>query len=253
MPFPLAHPAAVLPLRRYCPQRLCLPALVIGSLTPDAGYLFGEETGGALSHQFLGSIVFCLPVGVVLVVLFHILRRPMVKLLPAPYRRVLLPLCEGAGASVGAVILSLLIGAWTHLLWDSFTHKDGWCVQNLPLLATALFSVGSHTVRVCHLLWYGCSFAGVIWLFLVFEKWKQANLYGGVGVATWSVILDAVLVAALVLPIALVHHLVRGHHLGLLLVAGLCAIPVLGIALKLGRASDGAAAQRSRSAGPSPG
>jgi len=32
MPFPLAHPAAVLPLKRFCPQRLSFSALVIGAL-----------------------------------------------------------------------------------------------------------------------------------------------------------------------------------------------------------------------------
>ena len=40
MPFPLAHPAAVLPFRRYCSRWLNFPALVIGSLVPDLGYLF---------------------------------------------------------------------------------------------------------------------------------------------------------------------------------------------------------------------
>ncbi len=93
--------------------------------------------------------------------------------------------------------------------------------------------MGSRTARLCHLLWYGCSFAGVIWLLLVFEKWKQANVYGGTGVSAKSVRVDAVLVAMLVLPVALVHHLARGQKVGLYLLAGLCALPVLGIALKM--------------------
>jgi hypothetical protein len=234
MPFPLAHPAAVLPLRRYCPQRLSLPALVIGSLTPDAGYLFERWGWGGLSHHPAGSVLFCLPVGIVLIVLFYALRAPVVKRLPPPYQRVLLPLCQRPRASVWVLVISLLVGAWTHQLWDSFTHNNGWCVQNLSVLQTVVLSVGSRKARVCHLLWYGCSLAGVIWLFLVFEKWKQASLYGGGGIATRSVILDAVLVATVVLPIALVHHQVQDHKFGLLLIAGLCVLPVLGFALKLG-------------------
>jgi hypothetical protein len=59
MPFPLAHPAAVLPLRRV--QALCFPALVLGSLTPDFGYLFADLS--RLSHHLLGSLLFCLPAG----------------------------------------------------------------------------------------------------------------------------------------------------------------------------------------------
>jgi hypothetical protein len=42
MPFPLAHPAAVLPLRRYCPKYLSFPVLIVGSLVPDVGYCLGR-------------------------------------------------------------------------------------------------------------------------------------------------------------------------------------------------------------------
>src|ERR1039458_6493774 len=77
MAFPLAHPAAVLPLRRYCPIWLSFPALVIGSLSPDAGYCLGDLGGldwGTFSHGLLGSVAFCLPVGIVMLALFYGLR-----------------------------------------------------------------------------------------------------------------------------------------------------------------------------------
>jgi hypothetical protein len=38
MPFTFAHPAAVLPLRRFCPDRLVWSALVIGTVSPDLEY-----------------------------------------------------------------------------------------------------------------------------------------------------------------------------------------------------------------------
>jgi hypothetical protein len=236
MPFPLAHPAAVLPLRRYCPQRLNLAALVIGSVTPDASYCLGEKTAGTFGHSVLGSVAFCLPVGLVLLALFYGLRTPVVRLLPTPYQQALLPLCRRPLGSLWVMVISLLIGTWTHLLWDSFTHKDGWCVEHLPVLQCVVVSWGNRTARVCHLLWYGCSFAGMIWLFLAFEKWKQACVNGGARAPGLAVLRDAVLVALLVLPIALVHHLVRSNKPGLYLVAIACALPVLGIALKMGRA-----------------
>jgi len=59
MPFPVAHPAAVLPLRRYCPRYLSFPALVVGSLSPDLGYLFGHLHADWFSHRFwAGSFGF---------------------------------------------------------------------------------------------------------------------------------------------------------------------------------------------------
>ena len=233
MPFPLAHPAAVLPLRRYSPRWLSFPALVIGSLTPDAGYLFGSLPGGAVSHRLSGSFLFCLPVGIVLMVLFYWLRGPLARLLPEPYQQALMPLCQRPAGPLWAILISLLVGAWTHLLWDSFTHNDGWFVQHLPALQSVVIQAAGRTARVCHLLWYGCSFAGVVWLFLVLEKWKQTAVNRGVRVSPKLVVRDAVLVALLVLPIQLAHHLVGQNKLGLILVAALCALPVAGIALKL--------------------
>jgi hypothetical protein len=236
MPFPLAHPAAVLPLRRYCPQRLNFAALVIGSLAPDASYLLGEKAGGAFGHSLLGSVAFCLPVGIVLVALFYGLRSPVVKMLPAPYPQLFLPFCRRPLGPLWLVVVSLLIGVWTHLLWDSFTHKDGWCVEHLPVLQCVVVSWGNRTARVCHLLWYGCSFAGMIWLFLAFENWKQACLKESAGAPRKAVLRDAVLVAILVLPIELVHHLVQSNKPGLYLIAAACTLPVLAVVLKMGNA-----------------
>ena len=236
MPFPLAHPAAVLPLRRYCPRWLSFPALVIGSLTPDASYCLGEKEGGTFGHSLVGSVAFCLPVGIALVALFYGLRSPVVRRLPAPYQQAFLPFCRRPLGSPWVVVISLLIGTWTHVLWDSFTHNNGWCVQNLPVLQNVVVSAGGRTARVCHLLWYGCSFAGVIWLFLAFEKWKQACVNRGAGTRGKAVLRDAVLVAILALPIELVHHLVRSHKPVLYLIAAVCVLPVLGVVLKLGNA-----------------
>jgi hypothetical protein len=215
---------------------------VIGSLTPDAGYLFGEIHLDTFSHQFLGSFGFCLPAGIVLMTLFYALRSPLVRMLPSPYQRAFLPLCQRPPGSPWAIVISLLIGAWTHLLWDSFTHTEGFFVQHLPLLQVPLFSVAGRTARVCHALWYGCSFAGVVWLFLVFEKWKQACLGVDARGLNKGVLRDAVLVALLVLPIELVHHLVRSHKSVLYWLAVMCALPAIGIALKVARAGKAPAA-----------
>jgi hypothetical protein len=236
MPFPLAHPAAVMPLRRYCPRWLNFPALIIGSLTPDAGYLFGEKGAGGFSHGFLGSFGFCLPAGILMVALVYSLRKPVVRILPPAYQRALIPLCQRPVGSLWAIVISLLIGAWTHLLWDSFTHTTGWFAQHLPLLQSQVALVAGRQARVCHLLWYGCSFAGVVWLFVLFERWKQACVGAGSGARGTTMMRDAVLVAILAVPIELVHHLVRLNKLGLCLLAVACALLVLGIVLRVANA-----------------
>jgi hypothetical protein len=184
----------------------------------------------------LGSVVFCLPLGMVLLAMFYGLRSPVVRMLPTSYQQAFLPLCSQPCGSRWVVVISLLVGTWTHLLWDSFTHSDGWCVQHLPVLDSVVFSVGGHTARVCHVLWYGCSFAGVIFLFLAFDKWKRACITGGAGASGKGRLLYAVLAAILVLPMELAHHLVGSDRPVLYLVAAVCALPMLVFALKLGNA-----------------
>jgi len=174
MPFPLAHPAAVLPLRRYCPRYLSFPALIIGSLSPDVGYFSGRFRLGEFSHRLLpGSFGFCLPVGLLLVLVFYIVRWPVVGILPSNYRRAFLPLCQRPAGSPFLIIISLLIGTWTHLFLDSITHPDGWLVEHLPVLQAPVLPVGQHRLMVCEVLYAGSTFAGVAWLAFCYLRWLE--------------------------------------------------------------------------------
>lgn len=210
MPFPLAHPAAVLPLRRYCPKYLNLPALVVGSICPDAGYCLARFNVSDVSHRFWGSFVFCLPVGTLTLVALYGLILPATRRLPVGVLRRLPPLSFRPFGSPVVIVWSLLIGAWSHLAWDSFTHTGGWLTQRLPLLEVPVAHIAGRTVRVCHLLWYGCSFGGVAMVFIAYEKWRQklAGRMLNAKVRThWG---GAVIVALAVVPIELIHHLVHG-------------------------------------------
>jgi len=228
MPFPLAHPAAVLPLKRFCPRWLNLPALVIGSVSPDAAYLFGKLKLEEVSHRSWGIVAFCLPAGFLLTLLLHLLRSQLAGMLPEKYGRVFLPSTWQPFGSAGVIMLSLLIGTGTHLLWDSLTHRGGWAAGRIPMLETSVGSFAGHTVRLCRVLWYGSSFAGVACVYLVYRNAQQTSEPGVAKVlkkATW---LEATLVAALVLPIELVHDLVRGPAGGML-VALLSFLLVMGV------------------------
>ena len=176
MPFPLAHPAAVLPLRRFCPRHLNFPALVIGSLSPDAGYAFGRLHLEFFSHRPLaGTFGFCLPVGLVLVLGFYLLRLPVVRLLPARHRQVFLPVCQRPVGSLFLIVVSLLLGALTHELLDALTHPEFWLLRYLPVLLAPVLTVGPHRLLVCEVLYVGCTFSGVAWLALVYLRWWGRN------------------------------------------------------------------------------
>jgi hypothetical protein len=231
MPFTLAHPAAVLPLRRYCPRFLNFPALIAGSLVPDLGYGLARWNLVDFSHSFAGSFGFSLPVGLALLWLSCRLCRPAVGLLPERHRRMFLPLCDQPRGPVWIMAASVLIGAWTHLLWDSFTHPHGWAVERVSMLQAAVVSAGGHTLKVCHLLGYVCSFAGVVFLSLAFERWKQDSR--GIPVSPRVRLRHALLVGGLVLPIVALHHAMSGFA-GLFLVGMSSAVLFIWAALWIG-------------------
>jgi hypothetical protein len=233
MPFTLAHPAAVLPFRRFCPRFFSFPALVVGSLSPDVGYCFGTLNVDDLAHSLSGSIEFCLPVGIVILGLFYGLRLPVVEMLPERHQKYFLPLCRHPLGSPLTVLVSLLVGIWLHLLLDSLTHKNGWLVENLPLLQTPVFSAWGHAFRLFNLLWYAGSFAGIFWLYLAWEQWQKSLTATATRVPGGGKLGKAMLAAALMLPMELAHHLVAGVA-SLVLIAIYSALIVIAVVLGTG-------------------
>jgi len=136
MPFTLSHPLAVIPLKR---TGLVFSALVVGSMSPDFEYFLRWRQDHHGSHTLLGLFAFCLPSSLVVLWIWHeLLKRPLIELAPESHR-VRLAFAErefsfGPGRRFLVICASVLLGAITHIAWDSFTHPWGWPVQNLALL-----------------------------------------------------------------------------------------------------------------------
>jgi hypothetical protein len=140
VPYPFAHPAAVLPLARPM-GRLAVPsALAIGSVAPDLWY-FVPHVARDESHGIAGLLWFCLPLGLALYALFHLLlKQPLIALVST---RLDAFACAGLPAKPWrAVAASLLAGALTHVAWDELTHLDGqrWLQHASTLLGGAVLA-----------------------------------------------------------------------------------------------------------------
>jgi hypothetical protein len=94
MPWTFSHPLVVVPLRRLCPERLNFTALIIGSMSPDFGYYIGKFPVANFAHTGLGTLVVCLPMGLLALGLFYLIRRPLCFVLPQPHRAALMPLAS---------------------------------------------------------------------------------------------------------------------------------------------------------------
>ncbi|MER7948418.1 DUF4184 family protein [Streptomyces sp. NPDC096079] len=149
MPFTLSHAAAVLPaLRANGTARgpLVASALVAGSFSPDMTYFAATAVPGAMelgdiTHSPLGIVTADVLITVGLLALWLTVREPLVALLPARWRGRVYGLVRGRpwrerhpGAFVGWFCLSAILGATTHVVWDSFTHLDRWGTRAIPFL-----------------------------------------------------------------------------------------------------------------------
>ncbi len=174
MPFPLAHPAAVLPFRRS--KLLNFPALVIGAIVPDVGYCFVKYDLEGFTHSIRGCFEFSLPVGLLLLLIYYAVCEPLVNLLPAPHRQALRPACRPPRQPWFAAPLSLLIGAVTHVIWDSFTHETGWCVERSSFLQLKVFIVQGYDFRMYRLLWHISSLAGLLILARAYGRTLKSRI-----------------------------------------------------------------------------
>jgi hypothetical protein len=154
MPATFAHPAAVLPFRYLGSRWWNFTALVIGSMTPDLAYYVRRFDVATYAHSLSGTFVFCVPFGLLAFAIFRPLRAPLCYLLPQPHRSALMPLAEARLSLTLRTLLvlcvSVLLGAWTHTVADSCTHKTGWVVQRVPWLQTTLFQIGAADFPVHH-------------------------------------------------------------------------------------------------------
>ena len=157
MAFTLAHMAAALPFYR-CQKWLNVEALLIGTMLPDLPYFLNSAPiVGQHSHQWLGLLEYCLPWGLLVFVLWHwVLKSPLIALiypwqkmpdldsrcvdysmqadLPQhPFGLWLAARFKHISLFWMKVVISLLLGATTHLLWDGTTHPDGFIAIQLGL------------------------------------------------------------------------------------------------------------------------
>lgn len=144
MPFTFSHPAIVLPLTYLPKQWFSLTGLVIGSITPDFEYFLRMRIKSIYSHTFDGIFWFDLPLGLLLAFIFHnLIRDRLFNNLPSALQTRLSSLKkfnwnEYFKTKWYLVVISIILGAASHILWDGFTHENGYFVQIFSELASSV-------------------------------------------------------------------------------------------------------------------
>lgn len=173
MPFTLSHPAAVVPLAQ---RGLPFSALVIGSMAPDFPYFIHSSTVDTYGHTLSGVFLFCIPNGLAVLWFFHVVAKlPLLSLLPLSHQERLMPLTAHFQVSsvrhLFLAIIALVVGAFTHIFWDSFTHYNGWGVHHFPVLWHPLIQVRERTFFAFDILQAAGGIMGVAVIFYSYFAW----------------------------------------------------------------------------------
>lgn len=183
MPFTFAHPAIVVPFGAKKTKYLDFTALVIGTMAPDFEYFIYFKPRQIIGHTLLGQLSFNLPIAFIIAYIYHyILKESIITNLPKSYcnRYYYLTQSEWKINSVFKFIVfcySMLIGAFTHIAWDSFTHKTGFFVDKLKLLSDYINLLG-YEIPIYKILQHGSTLLGfvVIAIYLLMIQNKNMDI-----------------------------------------------------------------------------
>ncbi len=183
MPFTLSHAAAVVPLAR---GPLVPAALVVGAMAPDvpyfvkvpryAGAWYEPFVNATTTHHWPGALTVAVPTAAALLAVWWVVKAPLAALVTRQRVGVPSDRSDERGGRVeraGWVVVSLVLGVATHVLWDSFTHGDGFLVERVDALREPAFA-GMDVARV---LQHVSTVVGLVvlavWAARAFARWRQ--------------------------------------------------------------------------------
>lgn len=199
MPFTFSHPAIVLPLTFLPRQWFSLTGLVIGSLTPDFEYFLRMRIKSNYSHTIDGLFWFDLPLGLLLAFLFHIIVRDrLFENLPT-YLKSRFSTFKNFDWSKHfkqnwlVVTISILIGAASHIFWDSFTHDHGYFVQTIPALQNSVDFLGRQ-IPILKILQHSSTLlGGLVIAFAIYKLPTNKTENGNIHLKYWAILVGLTL------------------------------------------------------------
>lgn len=146
-------------------------------MSPDFAYFARQFHIAHFAHTIPGTFAVCLPTGLLTLAVFYALRQPLCFILPQPHRAALAPLAAGKLSvtvrSVLVAAVSVLLGAWSHTIWDSFTHDGAWAVRNMTFLRTPLIRIGTTTLPASYLLQQASTVGAGLGLVILYCLWLR--------------------------------------------------------------------------------
>jgi hypothetical protein len=182
--------------------------MVVGCLSPDFEYFLRLAPRSNFGHTWLGVLISDLPLSLIMLWLYQSYARPgLYKAAPGlfPFREESLKerFAIGGWKQLMLIVASILLGAVTHIFWDSFTHNGSWPYAHLAWLGVTV-PLPFRPMEVYDVLQYASSLVGVVILFVLWGRWlgvrgrRDAPAISGVGIVLIVVAVFAAIVRAVV-------------------------------------------------------
>ncbi|MFY7965371.1 MAG: DUF4184 family protein [Chitinophagaceae bacterium] len=163
MPFTFSHPAIILPLIKH-KKWFSETALFIGAIIPDFDYFIKLKASTNFAHTIKGVFLFDLPISfIVLFIWNRFIKQELIKHLPFQFKEQYLKISYNKAQPKLYFIytVSLFIGICSHLIWDAFTHYDGYTVLHFHKLSNSI-SFLNYSIKIYSLLQVLSSIIGLI-------------------------------------------------------------------------------------------
>ena len=149
MPFTFSHPVIILPLLKLSKNKVSATALVAGSMAPDFEYFINFQMEQVHGHTTAGMFYYAFPMALLLCFAYHSLVRD--ALIHYSPRFIKNRWCHYIGYDWSKrwkenwkmIMISALIGVFSHLLLDSFTHPNRFMTNHLQFLNSTISMFGS--------------------------------------------------------------------------------------------------------------
>ncbi|MGZ9587174.1 DUF4184 family protein [Paenibacillus marinisediminis] len=172
MPFTFAHPIYIAPLKALKPAYVSMTGLVLGAMAPDLEYFIALEPHQWIGHSAAGLFFEAIPLSILLAYWFHhVVKLALSRHLPSWWDLDQRAYMLASGPRWGlrsfkdwAVFIgSVIVGFYSHIGLDAFTHVSGAMVTQLPWLKATV----AGGVPVYKLLQHGLSLLGMLLELLV--------------------------------------------------------------------------------------
>ncbi|NDI36526.1 DUF4184 family protein [Chengkuizengella sediminis] len=204
MPFTFSHPLYAIPLKWIKPKYFCVTGLVLGSMSPDFEYFIALEPYRTIGHSVTGLFMQSIPLSILFAFIFHkIIVKTLSLHLPSFYNldmrsyQVFHSWQLNTFRKWIVFLTSVVIGFYSHIFVDSFTHTGGYFV-----LRFSFFSNTINSIPIYKFLQHILSLSGLLFLTLLcFKVLRKQNNFQRKRIISqkqklkyWSVVLFTALV-----------------------------------------------------------